>query len=198
MSHFTVVEIEAAEASCLSTPRPGSRIPSMRALRHRRLATGMATAVSASEASVLGARPRRDRPSYRTRAHVWDPRARPHPPGGPRAEGRSQRLAAGRGEGRSRRVPVDSGAGARDECDTLGPPIQRLRADLAPWDLEDHDGVCDLLCEARPSGSAQPRCAPAPAGGAVRGGTCYSPVSGPRTSPERGDRAIDAQRARLL
>jgi hypothetical protein len=25
--------------------------------------------------------------------------------------------------------------------------IQRLPADLAPWDLEDHAGVRDLLCE---------------------------------------------------
>ena len=25
--------------------------------------------------------------------------------------------------------------------------IQRLPQDLAPWDLEDHDGVRDLLCE---------------------------------------------------
>ena len=25
--------------------------------------------------------------------------------------------------------------------------IQRLPTDLAPWDLEDHDGVRDLLCE---------------------------------------------------
>jgi hypothetical protein len=25
--------------------------------------------------------------------------------------------------------------------------IQRLPADLATWDLEDHDGVRDLLCE---------------------------------------------------
>jgi hypothetical protein len=25
--------------------------------------------------------------------------------------------------------------------------IQQLPSDLAPWDLEDHDGVRDLLCE---------------------------------------------------
>jgi hypothetical protein len=25
--------------------------------------------------------------------------------------------------------------------------IQRLRSDLAPWDLEEHAGVRDLLCE---------------------------------------------------
>ena len=25
--------------------------------------------------------------------------------------------------------------------------IQRLPPDLAPWDLENHAGVCDLLCE---------------------------------------------------
>jgi hypothetical protein len=25
--------------------------------------------------------------------------------------------------------------------------IQRLPTDLAPWDLEDHVGVCELLCE---------------------------------------------------
>ena len=25
--------------------------------------------------------------------------------------------------------------------------IQRLPSDLAPWDLEDHNGVRDLLCE---------------------------------------------------
>jgi hypothetical protein len=42
----------------------------------------------------------------------------------------------------------------------------------------------------RPSGTAQPRCAPATPGGAIWGGPCYSRGSGPRTSPERGDRAI--------
>jgi hypothetical protein len=31
--------------------------------------------------------------------------------------------------------------------------IQRLPADLAPWDLEDHPGVRDLLCELGHQGS---------------------------------------------
>ena len=31
--------------------------------------------------------------------------------------------------------------------------IQRLPSDLAPWDLEDHPGVRDLLCELGHQGS---------------------------------------------
>ena len=34
--------------------------------------------------------------------------------------------------------------------------IQQLPPDLALWDLEDHAGVRDLLCETRPSGSPEP------------------------------------------
>ena len=54
------------------------------------------------------------------RARVRDPRARPYPAGGPRAEGRSQRLAKDGSEGRSRRVSVHPGASARDEPHPLG------------------------------------------------------------------------------
>jgi len=70
-----------------------------------------------------------------------------------------------------------------------GLQIQLLPPDLAPWDLEDHAGVRDLVRDWL-SGASQPRCAPAPFGGAIWGGPCYSRGSGPRTSPERGDPAI--------
>jgi hypothetical protein len=68
--------------------------------------------------------------------------------------------------------------------------IQRLPTDLAPWDLEDHAGVRDLLCE-RPSRTAEPRCAPAPAGRAVRSGPGYPSGGGPGVGPKRGCRFVE-------
>jgi hypothetical protein len=68
--------------------------------------------------------------------------------------------------------------------------IQRLPPDLAPWDLEDHAGVRDLLCELGASGATEPRCALAPFGGTIRGRARYSAGSGLRARPKRGRRVI--------
>ena len=74
----------------------------------------------AGRPGVRRARSRRDRSGHRACADVRDPRARPHPPGGTRAEGRSQRLAADGDKRRSHCVSIRPGASARDEPDALG------------------------------------------------------------------------------
>ena len=119
----------------------------MQSIWHGRLAAGVAAAVPPSESCVRPAGSRRDRPGHRACAHLRDSRARAHRAGGARAEGRSQRPATDGCGGRSRRVPISAGGGACGEPDPLVLQIQQLPSDLAPWDLEDHAGVRDLLCE---------------------------------------------------
>ena len=79
--------------------------------------------------------------TFGTRGRVLIPR------GGTWAQGRSQRLAAGEGEGQSRafRSVLDRALATSPTLWAL--QIQRLRSDLVPWDLEDHAGVRELLCE---------------------------------------------------
>jgi hypothetical protein len=73
--------------------------------------------------------------------------------GGPRAEGRPQRPAAGRAKG----DPAAFRSILERALATSPTPwallIQRLPADLATWDLEDYPGVRDLLCEIGHQGS---------------------------------------------
>ena len=116
MSHFTVVEIEAA-------------------------------AVSPGRPRVRGPRSRRDRPGHRAGADVRDSRARPHSPGGPGPKGDLNdwlRMGA-KGDPAAFRLLLEQAVAVSPTPWAL--QIQRLPSDLAPWDLEDHAGVRELLCE---------------------------------------------------
>ena len=79
--------------------------------------------------------------TFGTRGRVLIPR------GGTWAQGRSQRLAAGEGEGQSRAFRSELDRALATSPTLWALQIQRLRSDLVPWDLEDHAGVRDLLCE---------------------------------------------------
>ena len=119
----------------------------VRALRHRRLAAGVAADVPPGQPSIRRARPRRDRSGHCARAHVRGPRTRPCPAGGPGPKGDLNdwlRVGA-RGDPAAFRSVLERALAASPIPWAL--QIQGLPSDLAPWDLEDHAGVRDLLCE---------------------------------------------------
>ena len=118
------------------------------ALRDRGLAAGVAAAVPSSRPGLRRARPRRDRPRHLDCADV---RACHYPAGGPRrTSGRRATSTTGcgwgqRGDPAAFRSILERALAASPTPWAL--QIQRLPSDLAPWDLEDHAGVRDLLCE---------------------------------------------------
>jgi len=116
----------------------------------------VAAAVSPSKPRVRRARPRRDRPSHRADAHVRDPRARAHPTGdfGPKGDLNDWLRVGAKGDLAAFRSILERALATSPTPWAL--QIQQLPPDLAPWDLEDHAGVRDLLCETRPSGSPEP------------------------------------------
>ena len=119
----------------------------MRSIWDGRLAAGMVTAVPASGPGVRRPGSRRDRPGYRARADVRDPRAVLIPPEdlGPKGDLNDWLRLGAKGDFAAFRSILERALAA-----SLTPwalQIQRLPQDLAPWDLEDHDGVRDLLCE---------------------------------------------------
>jgi hypothetical protein len=90
---------------------------------------------------------RRDRPGHCPRAHLRDPRARPHSAGGSRAKGdlNDWPCVGAKGDPTAFRSLLERALVTSPTPWAL--QIQRLPPDLAPWDLEDHPGVRDLLCE---------------------------------------------------
>ena len=124
-----------------------SRHRHVRALRHRRLAAGLAAVVPASGPGLRRARPRCDRPGDRARAHVRDSRARPSPSGdlGPKGDLNDWLRLGPKGDAAVFQSVLEQALAASPTPWAL--LIQRLPSDLAPWDLDDYPGVRDLLCE---------------------------------------------------